>query len=163
MACYIWRMTWHRSTTEKRVKDMIEHTHSLHSLRRGAKTALVLLGVTALTLGATACSQAGIRDTDPSTSPSASESTSEANGSADSGATGGTSGAESSKGMTSGQVIDTQVLPKEMSGQEAIDALGDDIGSVAKKAGKSVDELKALLLRDASAHVTPQGFVVYRD
>ena len=62
-----------------------------------------------------------------------------------------------------GEVTGTKVLPERMSGQEAIDALGDDITVVAKRNNKTVDELKDLLLRDKSAHVSTRGFIVYID
>lgn len=55
------------------------------------------------------------------------------------------------------------ILDEELSGQDAIDALGDNIDMVAKRVGKSPEELEELLLRDPSAHVTPRGFIVYRD
>lgn len=57
----------------------------------------------------------------------------------------------------------SQVLPEQMGGQEAIDALGDKIEFVAKRNGKTVEQLEELLLRDKSAKVSPQGFVVYID
>ena len=57
----------------------------------------------------------------------------------------------------------TTVLPEEMSGQEAIDALGDKIEFVANRNGKTVDELKDLLLRDATAHVSTSGDIFFRD
>lgn len=53
-----------------------------------------------------------------------------------------------------------QVLSKPMSGQEAIDALGDDIAVVAERNGKSVEELKDLLLRNPSAKVTQDGDIL---
>ncbi|WP_334152131.1 hypothetical protein [Microbacterium sp.] len=55
------------------------------------------------------------------------------------------------------------VLPEAMGGQEAIDALGDDLQAVADRNGKTVEELTALLLRDATAKVSPSGFIVYSD
>ena len=55
------------------------------------------------------------------------------------------------------------VLPEAMGGQEAIDALGDDLEAVADRNGKTVDELTALLLRDATAKISPRGFIVYSD
>lgn len=56
-----------------------------------------------------------------------------------------------------------QVLPEPMAGQAAIDALGDKIEFVAQRNGKTVDDLKALLLRDSTAHINTSGFVVYLD
>jgi len=55
------------------------------------------------------------------------------------------------------------VLPEAMGGQEAIDALGDDLEAVADRNGKTVEELTALLLRDATAKISPRGFIVYSD
>lgn len=55
------------------------------------------------------------------------------------------------------------LLPEAMNGQEAIDALGDKIEVVAKRNGKSVEELEELLLRDKTAHISPNGFIVYLD
>ncbi|KJC64991.1 hypothetical protein TZ00_05135 [Agreia bicolorata] len=57
----------------------------------------------------------------------------------------------------------TTVLPSPMSGQEAIDALGDKIEYVAQRNGKTVDELKDLLLRDATVHVSTSGDIFFRD
>ncbi|WP_427868798.1 hypothetical protein [Leucobacter luti] len=54
-------------------------------------------------------------------------------------------------------------LPEKMNGQEAIDALGDNIDAVAKKNGKTTEELKDLLLRNKTAFVTPSGHLVYLD
>lgn len=59
--------------------------------------------------------------------------------------------------MTSG------VLPKALGGQAAIDALGDKITLVASRNGKSVDEVKELLLRDETARVSTGGFIKYVD
>lgn len=56
-----------------------------------------------------------------------------------------------------------RVLPERMGGQEAIDALGDKIEIVAKRNGKTVEELEELLLRDKSAQVSTDGFIVYLD
>lgn len=55
------------------------------------------------------------------------------------------------------------LLDEELGGQEAIDALGDNTEVVAQRLGISAEALKALLLRDPSARVTPKGFVIYRD
>jgi len=54
-------------------------------------------------------------------------------------------------------------LDEEMSGQEAIDALGDNIDEVAERNNKSVEELEKLLLNNPSARVTPDGFIVFHD
>ncbi|WP_119696178.1 hypothetical protein [Microbacterium halotolerans] len=63
-----------------------------------------------------------------------------------------------------GEVTGTnKVLPERMNGQEAIDALGDKIDFVAERNNKTVDELKDLLLRDKSAHISTGGFIVYID
>lgn len=55
------------------------------------------------------------------------------------------------------------VLTESLAGQEAIDALGDNIDVVARRNNKTVDELKDLLLRDQTAHVSTTGFIFYRD
>lgn len=59
--------------------------------------------------------------------------------------------------------LSQNVLAEPMSGQEAIDALGEKIEAVAKRNGKTVDELKDLLLRDKTAQVSTSGFIVYID
>lgn len=56
-----------------------------------------------------------------------------------------------------------EVLPSPMSGQEAVDALGDQLEYVAELNAMSVDELRELLLRDASVQVTPSGRLMYDD
>ncbi|SEF16399.1 hypothetical protein [Jiangella alba] len=55
------------------------------------------------------------------------------------------------------------VLPSPMSGQDAVDALGDQLERVAELNGMSADELRDLLLRDASVQVTPSGRLMYDD
>ncbi len=55
------------------------------------------------------------------------------------------------------------VLPEALGGQAAIDALGDKITLVASRNGKSVDEVKELLLRDETAKVSTSGFIKYVD
>lgn len=55
------------------------------------------------------------------------------------------------------------LLPEAMNGQEAIDALGDRIETAAKRNGKTVEELEELLLRDTTAHISPNGYLVYLD
>lgn len=54
-------------------------------------------------------------------------------------------------------------LPEPLNGQAAIDALGDDIAIVAKRSGKTVEELTDLLLRDSTAHISTTGYLVYLD
>lgn len=54
-------------------------------------------------------------------------------------------------------------LPEAMGGEEAIDALGDNLEAVANRNGKTPEELKDLLLRDKSAKVSVDGFIVYGD
>lgn len=55
------------------------------------------------------------------------------------------------------------VLPEPLNGQEAIDALGDDIEFVANRNGRTVEELEELLLNNNSAYVSTNGFVFFRD
>lgn len=88
---------------------------------------------------------------------------SSASGSSASGASGSDSGANAASSNIEGGLKSQsgQVLPKAMGGQEAIDALGDDIEVVAERNGKTVEELKELLLRDHSAKVSKNGFLLY--
>lgn len=55
------------------------------------------------------------------------------------------------------------LLPEALGGQAAIDALGERISLVATRNGKSVDEVKELLLRDETARVSTSGFIKYVD
>jgi hypothetical protein len=55
------------------------------------------------------------------------------------------------------------VLPEPMGGQEAIDALGDDLQAVAELNNRDVDELRELLLRDHTLRISPNGFLFYID
>lgn len=55
------------------------------------------------------------------------------------------------------------VLPEAMSGQAAIDALGTNIERVAQQNSLTVEAFEELLLRDASAHVSRTGRLVYLD
>lgn len=55
------------------------------------------------------------------------------------------------------------LLPEPMNGQEAIDALGENIAIAAKRSGKTVEELTDLLLRDSTAHISTTGYLVYID
>lgn len=55
------------------------------------------------------------------------------------------------------------VLPKAMGGQQAIDALGDDINQVAKKNNMTVEKLEGILLKDSTAYISKTGFLLYGD
>ncbi|WP_224779996.1 hypothetical protein [Leucobacter sp. Psy1] len=66
------------------------------------------------------------------------------------------SGSAEAQGTTP---LTKQVLDRPMSGQEAIDSLGDDIDLVASRNGKTVEEMKEFLLKNPSAQVSPNGFV----
>lgn len=93
-----------------------------------------------------------------SASGSESQSGSEASGNAEE-----SSGASSTSGTATASAVrsDTsEVLPRAMSGQEAIDALGDDIDIVAKRNGMSADELEEMLLKNPSAKVSKNGFIL---
>lgn len=48
---------------------------------------------------------------------------------------------------------------KNLSGQELIDALGDDIDALAKVNGMTTDEFKELLLRDETVRVLSTGTI----
>lgn len=73
-------------------------------------------------------------------------------------------GEDDVSGMTPGPSLSpTTFLEKEMGGQEAIDALGDKIETVAKRNGKTVEELTDLLLRDQTAVISPRGFLLFKD
>jgi hypothetical protein len=65
--------------------------------------------------------------------------------------------------MTTPSTFPTNVLPEAMSGQAAIDALGDKIVVVADHNGKSVEQLTDLLLRDKTVHVSTRGDIFFRD
>lgn len=135
---------------------------STRDLRLSAGAA-ALLSAAALTVTLGACSQqsagTGSSGDTSAQSDSAASQDSSAEGSAS------TSVDEEAEGDTMEQTpfAGGNLLEKELSGQEAIDALGDKIDTVAERVGKTPEELKELLLRDPSAHVTPKGFVVYRD
>ena len=151
---------------------MTEHT--AFQLRRGLRAALAATAVASIAFVGVACTQTGSGQDDPNTPTSSSDTAGADAAGADTKGT-DTKGADtagSSSGSSSGTPTEKstttspggkEVLDKELGGQEAIDALGDDIDYVAKLAGKSVDELKDLLLRDKSAHVTTKGRIVYRD
>lgn len=55
------------------------------------------------------------------------------------------------------------LLPRPMSGQEAIDALGEHLDHVAELNGMTPEQLRDLLLRDASVQVAPSGRLLYDD
>jgi hypothetical protein len=55
------------------------------------------------------------------------------------------------------------VLPETMGGEEAIEALGENLQVVAQRNGKTAEELTQLLLRDKTAKISPEGFIVYLD
>ncbi|MGJ0204219.1 hypothetical protein [Leucobacter sp. gxy201] len=138
--------------------------------RRTSRTAAVALGAAALTVAfaasAVGCAPQGAED-----EHGAPTSTAEAGSEAQAGSGGDAAGAQAESGAgaqasgeaQAGTVAPRKVLPREMGGQEAIDALGDRIDRVASRNALTVDELKDLLLRDASASVTPSGDIVYRD
>lgn len=154
---------------------MTEHTAL--QLRRGLRAALAATAVASIAFAGVACTQTGSGQDDPNTQTSSSDaagadaSSADTKGTdtkgtdttgSDAGSSGGSSGRPTEKSKTTSPG-GKKVLDEELGGQEAIDALGDDIDYVAKLAGKSVDELKDLLLRDKSAHVTTKGRIVYRD
>ena len=55
------------------------------------------------------------------------------------------------------------LLPEPMSGQEAIDALGEHLDHVAELNGMTPDQLRDLLLRDPTVTVAPSGRLLYED
>ncbi len=75
---------------------------------------------------------------------------------------------DGSQDLSDGQRSDTrggeaEFLPEAMSGQEAVDALGDELETVAQQHGMTADELREDLLRDATLTVTPSGELLYED
>ena len=72
-------------------------------------------------------------------------------------------GDESDDEVSVGENPNREVLPHPMSGQEAIDELGEDIDFVAQRNNMTVEELEDLLLNSDSAHVSTNGFIFYRD
>lgn len=71
-----------------------------------------------------------------------------------------TTGEDDVQGMASSS---GSFLDEEMSGQEAIDALGDRLGAVAERNGMTEERLVKVLQNDPSAWVTPNGFIKYKD
>lgn len=57
----------------------------------------------------------------------------------------------------------TNVLDEDMGGQEAVDALGDELETVAQRNGMTAEELTDLLLTDPTARVTTTGFVYFSE
>ena len=55
------------------------------------------------------------------------------------------------------------MLPEAMSGQEAVDALGDKLAVVAERNNMTAEKLRKLLLTDSTLHVTPSGSLLYVD
>ncbi|RIQ22272.1 hypothetical protein [Jiangella rhizosphaerae] len=55
------------------------------------------------------------------------------------------------------------LLPRPMSGQKAIDELGEHLDHVAELNGMTPEQLRDLLLRDASVQVAPSGRLLYDD
>lgn len=68
-----------------------------------------------------------------------------------------------SQGQEHGPVQGGPLLSEALSGQEAIDALGENIAVVAERAGKSVEEIEEMLLRSPSLYVTEDGDLIFRD
>lgn len=121
----------------------------------GAVVAVLIVALMQFTGGAS-----GDADTSPAPSVSASPSPSgEATGTPAPTDTPTTEGDD-----VPGIITDTgPLLPERMSGQAAIDALGDNIAVAAKRSGKTVEELTDLLLRDSTAHISTNGYLVYID
>lgn len=137
--------------------------------RRGMIITVVIVAVAVLAVIAFAVSQlwANDDDADPTgsdgTTMPTKTATADPDDEGDDVSTDDTNGTDATS-TEPGEVTGTnKVLPARMNGQEAIDALGDKIDVVAKRNNKTVDELKDLLLRDKSAHVSPGGFIVYID
>lgn len=55
------------------------------------------------------------------------------------------------------------LLPEPMSGQAAIDALGEHLDHVAELNGMTPEQLRDTLLRDPTLTVTPSGRLLYED
>ncbi len=129
---------------------------SPHKPSRTTKAATVL-GAMVLSVSFSACAQSA------SETGSDREASTQTNGATTTEGTADAGQDLQDENMQSTPLPSGNLLNEELNGQEAIDALGDNIDTVAKRIGKSPEELKELLLRDSSAHVTPKGFVVYRD
>lgn len=145
-----------------------------HPLRRALMATLAATGMAAIAVTTVACApvSSGTDSSDDASassdaaadSDSSSPSTTESADSSDSNTASDAADATGSDaGASVGTLPSNKVLPKAMSGQEAIDALGDKIDVVAKRVGKTPEELKELLLRDKSARVTPEGNIRYHD
>lgn len=80
-------------------------------------------------------------------------------GSADDGGSGDAGNADGTKDV----LPRDDYVPEPLNGQEAIDALGDDIEEVADRNGKTVEEFEEFLLKNPSAFVQPDGFVVFKE
>lgn len=109
----------------------------------------VVIGVTYLTGGGT--------------TPSATESPSPTVSPTDTSTPGDSDGGEDGDDVKPVPTPSSQVLTEPLGGQEAIDALGDKIEAVAKRNGKTVEQVEELLLRDKSAKVSTNGYIVYID
>ena len=57
----------------------------------------------------------------------------------------------------------SKLLPESKSGQEAIDALGDNLAVAAKRNNMTAEDLAALLLSDSTVHISTTGYIVYLD
>src|SRR5690625_4540426 len=54
-------------------------------------------------------------------------------------------------------------VPEPMSGQEAVDELGDRIGEAAEVNNMSAEQLENLLTSDPTVSIAPSGHIVYKD
>lgn len=131
--------------------------------RRGALLASLIAAAVLLAAGLITGVMLMNANRGPDGGHSADHGTSGAGGSDNSGSAGGadSGGADTGSGAA-GDLPGgaSQVLPRAMSGQEAIDALGDDIGVVAERNGMSVEELERTLLANPSAKVSKTGFLM---
>jgi len=54
-------------------------------------------------------------------------------------------------------------VPEPMSGQEAVDELGDRIGEAAEVNDMTAEQLENLLTSDPTVSIAPSGHIVYKD
>lgn len=144
------------------MSESSEHTDGIDRAKRGRMLFVVVLGAAVaatVVFGAIQLSGGGV-----SAPPAADSTSNPPSPTPESTETSATVEGDANGGDVTPTLKPTgDILPEDLAGQEAIDALGDDIVLVAERSGKTVEELKELLLRDETVRVSTDGFLYYVD
>ncbi|WP_105566724.1 hypothetical protein [Microbacterium halophytorum] len=126
---------------------------------RGMIATLVVVAIAAVAVIIFAVTQLGGAGNDDVSAPAGTETSAPAD---DDGAEGTDEAGDASEetGDDMKTIKTTTYLPESLGGQEAIDALGDDLAAVAELNNKTPEELEEFLLKNPSAKISPNGTIL---